>query len=53
MLFKMKTSKKTDLSDQSMTCKDPEKMKEDKISTGSSTDMPDDVSVESLKLLKV
>ena len=35
-----------------MTCKDPKKIKEDKISTGSSTDMADDVSVESLKLLE-
>ena len=52
MLFKTKTPKKTDLSDQSMTCKDPKKIKEDKISTGSSTDMADDVSVESLKLLE-
>ena len=45
--FSKKASKKRDL--QSKTCKDPKKMREDKSSTGSLTDMADDVFAESLK----
>ena len=44
-----KASKKRDLNDQSKTCEDPKKMKEDKSSTGSLIDMADDVFAESLK----
>ena len=47
--FFEKASKKRDLSDQSKTCKDPKKIREES-STGSLTDMADDVFAESLKL---
>ena len=47
--FFEKASKKRDLSDQSKTCKDPKKMREDKSSTGSLTDIADDGFAESLK----
>ena len=47
--FFEKASKKRDLSDQSKTCEDRKKMREDKSSTGSLTDMADDVFAESLK----
>ena len=40
--FFEKASKKRDLSDQSKTCEDPKKMREES-STGSLTDMADDV----------
>ena len=46
--FFEKASKKRDLSDQSKTCEDPKKMREDKSSTGSLTDMADDVFAKSL-----
>ena len=46
--FFEKASKKRDLSDQSKTCEDPKKMREES-STGSLTDMADDVFAESLK----
>ena len=46
--FVEKASKKRDLSDQSKTCEDPKKMREES-STGSLTDMVDDVFAESLK----
>ena len=46
--FLEKAFKKRDLSNQSKTCQDPKKMKEDR-STGSLTDMADDVFAESLK----
>ena len=47
--FFEKASRTRDLSDQSKTCEDPKKMREDKSSTGSLTDMADDVFAESLK----
>ena len=47
--FFKKASKKRDLSDQSKTCEDTKKMREDKTCTGSLTDMADDVHAESLK----
>ena len=47
--FFEKASKKRDLSDQSKTCEDPKNMREDKTSTGSLTDMADDVFAENLK----
>ena len=47
--FFEKASKKRDLSDQSKACEDPKKMRADKSSTGSLTDMADDVFAESLK----
>ena len=46
--FLEKPLKKRDLSDQSKTCEDPKKMKEES-STGSLIDMADDVFAESLK----
>ena len=46
--FFEKASKKRDLNDQSKTCEDPKKMREES-STGSSTDMAEDVFAESLK----
>ena len=46
--FFEKASKKRDLSDQSKTCEDPKKMREES-STGSSTDMAEDVFAESSK----
>ena len=46
--FFEKSSKKRDLSDQSKTCEDPKKMREES-STGNLTDMADDVFAESLK----
>ena len=46
--FFEKASKKRDLSDQSKICKDPKKMREES-STGSLTEMADDVFSESLK----
>ena len=49
--FFEKASKRRDLSDQSKTCKDLKKMREES-STGSLTDMTDDVFAESLKLLE-
>ena len=48
--FLKKASKKRDLSDQSKTCEDPKKMREES-STGSLTDMVDDVFAESLNHL--
>ena len=42
-------SKRKDLSNQSKTCEDSKKMREDKSSTGSLTDMADDVFAEILK----
>ena len=50
--FFEKVSKKRDLSNQSKTCKDPKKIREDKSSTRSLTDMADDVFAESLKSLE-
>ena len=47
--FFEKASKKRGLSDQSKTCEDPKKMREDKSSTGNLTDMADDVFAESLR----
>ena len=47
--FYEQASKKRDLSDQSKTCEDPKKMREDKSSPGSLTVMADDVFAESLK----
>ena len=47
--FFEKASKKRDLCDQSKTCEDPKKMKDDKSSIGSLTDIADDVFVECLK----
>ena len=44
-----KASKKRDLSDQSKTWEIPKKMREDKSSAESLTDMADDVFAESLK----
>ena len=46
--FVGKAPKKGDLSDQSKTCEDPKKMREES-STGSLTDMAYDVFAESLK----
>ena len=46
--FFEKASKNRDLSDQSKTCEDPEKVREDESNTGSLTDMPD-VFAEILK----
>ena len=48
--FFEKASKNRDLIDQSKNCKDLKKMWEDKSSTGSLTDMADDVLAECLKL---
>ena len=47
--FFEKASKKKDLSNQSKTCADPKKIREDKSRTGSLTDMAGDVFAESLK----
>ena len=47
--FFEKASKKRDLSDQSKTCEDPKKIREDKSSTGSLIDMADDAFAESSK----
>ena len=47
--FFEKASKKRDLSDQSNTCEDQKKMREDKGSTRSLNNMADDVFRESLK----
>ena len=47
--FFEKASRMRDLSDQSKTCEDPKKMREDESNTGSLTDMADDVFAESLK----
>ena len=44
-----KASRKTDLSDQSKTCNDPKKIREDKSRTESLNDMADGVFAESLK----
>ena len=46
--FVGKAPKKRDLSDQSKTCEDPKKMREES-STGSLTDVADDVFAESVK----
>ena len=47
--FFEKASKKRDLCDQSKTCEDPKKMRDDKSSIGSLTDIADDVFAECLK----
>ena len=47
--FFEKASRKRDLSDQSKTCEEPKKMREDKSSSGGLTDIADNVFAESLK----
>ena len=47
--FFEKASRTRDLSDQSKTCEDPKKMREDESNTESLTDMADDVFAESLE----
>ena len=47
--FFEKASKKRDLCGQSKTCEDPKKMRDDKSSIGSLTDIADDVFAECLK----
>ena len=50
--FFKKASKRRDLSDQSKTCEDSRKIREDKSSTGSLTDMPDDIFRNFFQLIK-